>query len=158
MDTTALIELLNTLKESGYGHIEITHEGTHVVLDKSSAQSVVTTTSNTAVAPMGTHEVQQGTPVVPVVAATKTPVDQGDCEVLKSPIVGTFYASGSPDAPAYIKVGSQVKKGDTMCIIEAMKLMNEIEAECDGEVVEILVANEAPVEYGQGLFKIKKSN
>ena len=73
----------------------------------------------------------------------------------KSPMVGVFYASSSPEAEPYVKVGSQVKKGDTLCIIEAMKLMNEIAAEFDGEITEICVQNGQIVEYGQPLFRIK---
>lgn len=74
---------------------------------------------------------------------------------VKAPIVGTFYSASSPDAPAYVKVGDRVKSGQVLCIIEAMKLMNEIEAEMDGTIVEILVKNAEPVEYGQTLFMIE---
>ena len=74
---------------------------------------------------------------------------------VKAPIVGTFYAASSPDAPAYVKVGDRVKSGQVLCIIEAMKLMNEIEAEMDGTITEILVKNAEPVEYGQTLFMIE---
>ncbi|NLO89647.1 MAG: acetyl-CoA carboxylase biotin carboxyl carrier protein [Clostridia bacterium] len=79
-----------------------------------------------------------------------------DIVVVEAPMVGTFYRAPAPDADPFVEVGSKVKKGQTLCIIEAMKLFNEIETEVDGEVVEILVENEAPVEYGQPLFKIKK--
>ena len=72
-----------------------------------------------------------------------------------APIVGTFYASPAPDAPPYVKVGDRVEPGTVLCIIEAMKLMNEIEAEVAGTVAEILVRNEEPVEYGQPLFRIE---
>ena len=78
-----------------------------------------------------------------------------DGNVVKSPMVGTFYSKASPTAEAFVSVGSKVKKGDTLCIIEAMKLMNEIESEFDGEVVEILVKDDEMVEYGQELFVIK---
>ena len=74
-----------------------------------------------------------------------------------SPMPGTFYAAPSPDADAFIKKGTQVKKGDTLCIIEAMKIMNEIEAEHSGEISEILIKNGEPVEYNQPLFKINPS-
>ena len=77
-------------------------------------------------------------------------------EVVKSPIVGTFYAKSSPDAEPFVTVGSKVEKGDILCIIEAMKLMNEIESEYSGEVVEILVKDGDTVEYGTPLFRIKK--
>ena len=75
-------------------------------------------------------------------------------EVVKSPIVGTFYRAPSPESPPYVEVGSHVKKGDTLCIIEAMKIMNEIEADTEGKVVKILVENGQPVEFGQPLFLI----
>lgn len=74
---------------------------------------------------------------------------------LVAPMVGTFYAAPAPDQPAFVKVGDQVRKGQTICIIEAMKLMNEIESEMDGEVVKVLADNEEMVEYGQPLFLIK---
>jgi acetyl-CoA carboxylase biotin carboxyl carrier protein len=78
-------------------------------------------------------------------------------KMITSPFVGTFYRAPSPDTPNYAEVGSQVKKGQTLCIVEAMKLMNEIEAELDGKVVEILVENGNPVEFGQPLFRIEPS-
>ncbi|WP_291569061.1 MULTISPECIES: acetyl-CoA carboxylase biotin carboxyl carrier protein [unclassified Clostridium] len=79
-----------------------------------------------------------------------------DLCTINSPIVGTFYSSSSPDSKVFVEVGSKVKKGDVLCIIEAMKLMNEIESDVDGIITEILVENEDMVEYGQCLFKIKK--
>lgn len=81
--------------------------------------------------------------------------DKEDCKIVKSPMVGTFYSKPSPDAKPFVEVGSKVKKGDKLCIIEAMKLMNEIEAEEDGEIVEILVKDEEMVDYGKKLFVIK---
>ena len=75
--------------------------------------------------------------------------------IVKSPMVGTFYAKPSPNSESYVEVGKRVKKGDVLCIIEAMKLMNEIESEFDGEVIEILVKDGEMVEYGKPLFKIK---
>ena len=75
--------------------------------------------------------------------------------IVKSPMVGTFYAKSSPTAENFVRIGSKVKKGDTLCIIEAMKLMNEIESEYDGEVTQILVENEEVVDYGKPLFVIK---
>ena len=78
-----------------------------------------------------------------------------NCNIVKSPMVGTFYKKPSPDAKPYVEVGQRVKKGDVLCIIEAMKLMNEIESEFDGEIVEILVEDGKPVEYGMPIIKIK---
>lgn len=79
-----------------------------------------------------------------------------DEEIVKSPMVGTFYSKPSPNANSYVEIGQKVKKGDVLCIVEAMKLMNEIESEFDGEIKEILVQDGEAVEYGKPLFKIKK--
>ena len=76
-------------------------------------------------------------------------------KIIKSPMVGTFYASSAPDKDPFVKVGDRISKGQVVCIVEAMKLMNEIESEFDGEIVEICVKNEDLVEYGTPLFKIK---
>ncbi|WP_026894009.1 acetyl-CoA carboxylase biotin carboxyl carrier protein [Clostridiisalibacter paucivorans] len=78
-----------------------------------------------------------------------------DLYIVKSPIVGTFYAASSPEDDPFVKIGHQVSKGDTLCIIEAMKMMNEIQSEINGEIVEVLVENEDVVEYGQPLMKIR---
>ena len=114
-------------------------------------------------------ELQDGTKVsmqrnssdlAPVLPKTETveeakPLNEDNYEYITSPIVGTFYLKPSPKAEAFVKVGDHIHKKDTVCIIEAMKLMNEIEAGFDGEVVEILVQDKDPVEYGTKLFKIK---
>lgn len=85
----------------------------------------------------------------------QTVVTETKKKVITSPMVGTFYAAADPKAQPMVEVGSYVKKGEVVCIIEAMKLMNEVEAECEGEIAEVLVANEEMVEYGQPLFTLK---
>jgi acetyl-CoA carboxylase biotin carboxyl carrier protein len=101
--------------------------------------------------------------IAPAVAASSSApaspkaAPSADLFEVKSPMVGTFYASPSPDAPAFVKVGDKIKKGDALCIIEAMKLMNELPAEVSGEVVEILASNADAISYGQVIMKIKKS-
>ena len=90
------------------------------------------------------------------VSDTSISTSKSDFHELKSPFVGTFYSSPSPDKASYVKVGDKVHKGQTLCILEAMKIMNEIEADVSGEIVEICVDNESLVEYGEVLFKIKK--
>lgn len=97
-------------------------------------------------------------PAAPVAApAPAAPAEVEEEELfITSPIVGTFYSAAAPDVPAYVKVGDQVKNGQTVCILEAMKLMNEIQAEYNCEIVAVLVSNEQKVEYGQPLFKVKK--
>ncbi len=83
-------------------------------------------------------------------------VNKETAHLITSPLVGTFYASPGPGKPNYAKVGDKVKKGQTLCILEAMKIMNEIESDSDGEIIEICIENESLVEYGQVLFKIRK--
>lgn len=100
-----------------------------------------------AVAPVPAAATAEPAPAAPATPASGSPV--------KAPIVGTFYASPSPDAPPYVQVGDQVQEGQVLCIIEAMKLMNEIEADHAGTVREILIKNGEPVEYGQNLFIIE---
>ena len=90
-------------------------------------------------------------------AAAAAAADETGMTWVTSPFVGTFYRSPSPDAPSFVDVGSTIREGQALCIVEAMKLMNEIEADCAGTIVEILVENGKPVEFGQKLFKVKKS-
>lgn len=104
--------------------------------------------------PQAPQPQQTGTPAEP--QAEKTADSEPDGDVVKSPIVGTFYESPSPDSDPFVSVGDHVSEGQTLCIIEAMKIMNEIEAEFSGTIQKILVSNASPVEFDQPLFVIKK--
>ena len=104
-----------------------------------------------------------GVPAAPLTAAPAQPTAEeekaevaDEFELILAPIVGTFYSAAAPDIPAYVKVGDHVKAGQTVCILEAMKLMNEIQADYDCEIEAVLVSNEQKVEYGQPLFRVKK--
>lgn len=104
-----------------------------------------------------------GVPAAPMAAAPAQPAAAeekaeaaDEFELILAPIVGTFYSAAAPDVPAYVKVGDHVKSGQTVCILEAMKLMNEIQADYDCEIEAVLVSNEQKVEYGQPLFRVKK--
>lgn len=166
MNTNELIQLIETVKAKGYGHIDITHEGTHLMLDE---KSLAGTVLPTATVPVTAAAVATAPVVAPAMAETNTSVsdavlakeaskevtDDANVATIVSPIVGTYYESASPEASAFVKVGDKVKKGDVVCIIEAMKLMNEIESEFDGEIIEVLVQNEGPVEYGQAIYKVR---
>ena len=127
------------------------HE-THIV---SAATAVPIVTAATASAPPAAPRPPAQTPA-PVAAPAAPPAEEVDLHYVKSPIVGTYYEAPSPGSPPFIKVGDTVKEGQVLCIVEAMKLMNEIEADASGEIVKILVANNAPVEYGMPLFAIRK--
>lgn len=103
--------------------------------------------------------VPMGAPVpaaAPQVETQAPETEEDEKLFITSPIVGTFYSAPAPDAPAFVKVGDQVKNGQTVCILEAMKLMNEIQSEFDCEIEAVLVSNEQKVEYGQPLFRVKK--
>ncbi len=103
-------------------------------------------------APSSAAAAQPSQPAAPAAAS-----DDANLHILKSPMVGTFYGAPSPGAPPFVAVGDTVKEGQVLCIIEAMKLMNEIEADASGVIVKMLVSNGAPVEYGMPLFGIRKS-
>lgn len=98
---------------------------------------------------------------VPIASEPASVSDAGEAQedealFITSPIVGTFYSAAAPDVPAYVRVGDRIKEGQTVCILEAMKLMNEIQCEYDCEIEAVLVSNEQKVEYGQPLFRVKK--
>ena len=112
------------------------------------------------VAPVSAMPMAAPAPVAAAAAAAPAAAPAAASEdagliTIESPMVGTFYAASAPDAPAYVEAGKSVSKGDVLCIVEAMKLMNEIEAEQSGTIVEILVENGQPVQFGQPLFKLR---
>jgi len=144
MDLRKLKKLIDLVQESGIAELEITEGEEKVKIVKGGGVSVVPL----AAAP-GPSEAPRA-PAAPAAAPEPEPAPEG--HVVKAPMVGTFYRSPSPDAKAFVEVGQAIKAGDTICIIEAMKLMNEIEADASGVVKAILVENGQPVEYGQPLF------
>ncbi len=147
MDLRKLKKLIDLVQESGIAELEITEGEEKVKIVKGGVVSLTTHAAPPAVAPSaGAPEAK----TTPAPAAEPAPGQEG--HVVKAPMVGTFYRSPSPDAKAFVEVGQPVKEGDTICIIEAMKLMNEIEADASGVVKAILVENGQPVEYGQPLF------
>ena len=158
MDLDQIRSILDLVREHELSEFEIEHEGLRLKIRKDAN---------------GAHMVTHAAPVMPLVAApaaappapvagTSAPsvaelAHDAEIElaVVKSPIVGTFYRSAEPGSAAFVDVGSSVKKGDVLCIIEAMKLMNEIDSEYDGEIVNIYVENGQPVQYGERLFAIR---
>ena len=148
MDLRKLKKLIDLVEESGITELEVT-EG----------EEKVRIVKHAAAAAQHTYMVPHASPA-PVAAATTaaiatTPVsDVPEGHVMKAPMVGTFYRSASPGSEPFIEIGNTVKAGQTLCIIEAMKLLNEIESDCAGTIKAILVENGQPVEYGEPLFII----
>jgi acetyl-CoA carboxylase biotin carboxyl carrier protein len=145
MDLRKLKKLIDLVQESGIAELEITEGEEKVKIVKG---GVVVTAP--AAAPAPAVEARPAAAAAAPLAAEPEATQEG--HVVKAPMVGTFYRSPSPDAKPFVEVGQAVKEGDTICIIEAMKLMNEIEADASGTVKAILVENGQPVEYGQPLF------
>lgn len=140
-------EFINLLEESSLSVLEIQKEdGSKIHLEKSKpAQQIV----NTIPVANGV-----AAPVAPVVQSDSVSTSSDNSKTIDAPIVGVFYAASAPGKAPFVSAGKKVKKGDVVCIIEAMKCMNEIQAEEDGEIVEVLAKDGELVEYGQPLFKI----
>jgi len=168
MKVEEIIQLLEAVSKNNIDQLSVTSDdGKEIVITNNDAKSVVVAPeavvpvvptapvapAQVAVAPAQVAVAPAQVAVAPAqVAAVPAPEEKG--QLVKSPLVGTFYNAPSPDSPAYVKVGDTVKKGQILGIIEAMKLMNEIESDYDGVVTEILIKNEETVEFGQPLFRI----
>jgi acetyl-CoA carboxylase biotin carboxyl carrier protein len=150
--------LIEAVDGSTIDTLEINRAGTRIRISKTpSASAVVSGHGAAAVPALGAASggaVAAGGEAV-ALPAPEPAAPQRNLTEVTSPMVGTFYRAPAPEAPAYVEVGSHVTKGQTLCILEAMKLMNELESEVDGVVREILVSNGDPVEYGQALFRIE---
>jgi len=152
MDLRKLKTLIDLVAESGIAELEITEGEGKVRIVKFAHGPVVA--APVAVAPATPQTAGgAGSAAADAAAAVAAP-DEPVGHVVKAPMVGTFYRAPNPGAPAFVEVGKTVKEGDALCIIEAMKLLNEIEADASGVITEILVENGEPVEYGQPLFVI----
>jgi acetyl-CoA carboxylase biotin carboxyl carrier protein len=151
MDLRKLKKLIDLVQESGIAELEITEGEEKVKIVKGGAVSVSAGAPQVLAPPAAAAAATPGEARAAAAPAAEAEAVQ-DGHVVKAPMVGTFYRSPSPDAKPFVEVGQAVKEGDTICIIEAMKLMNEIEADASGVVKAILVENGQPVEYGQPLF------
>ena len=163
MNMQELRELVEFLKQNGIAEFELDREDQHVRLKFESAFV------HSAPAPSALHYAMPAPAHVPVgmnpAASTSlpgaspvvTPAEPSEdaAHIVKSPIVGTFYESSAPGSPVFVKVGDTIEVGQVLCIVEAMKLMNEIESDVAGEVVKIIAKNGSPVEFGQPLFAVK---
>jgi len=146
MDIKDLKKILEAFDKSKANVLEFENDEFRIYLDKSATSPAQITAVSQPVQP-------QEAIVQKVEAKTEC---ETEGELITSPMVGTFYQAPSPDSPPYVKVGDKVKKGQTLCIIEAMKIMNELEAEFDMEILEVLVEDGQPVEFDTPLFRVKK--
>ncbi|MEB3156983.1 MAG: acetyl-CoA carboxylase biotin carboxyl carrier protein [Cyanobacteriota bacterium] len=154
-DHQQLRELLEQLSQSDIQEFRLEAEDFRLEVRRN-LPAVVTATAPVAApvaaAPLPAPAVSPAAPPPPATAASR-----GDLQPITAPMVGTFYRSPAPGEPAFVDLGTRIRAGQTVCILEAMKLMNELEAEVAGEVVEILVENGTPVEFGQVLMRIRPS-
>lgn len=157
IDLEFLRGLIDAVDASGIDSIEINRAGTRIRIAKTPPAAAIAAgaPASAVIAPLPAPAAPAA--AIPAAAEEAAPAADAGSHLsdVKSPMVGTFYRAPAPEAPPYVEVGSQVKKGQTLCILEAMKLMNEMECEVDGVVREILVENSDPVEYGQVLFRIE---
>lgn len=164
MDFNGIKEIVNLLDNSSISYFEYSTNDGHIKIDKSlsRAQQSGKVVSNEPVVSSDTEVIANAPSAVKQIVQEKSqsPATEAQDENLKivtAPMVGTFYEAPSSEKPAFVKMSDDVNKGDTLCIIEAMKLMNEIESDFTGTIAEILVKNGDMVEYGQPLFKIKEN-
>tara|TARA_Y100001970_G_scaffold277090_1_gene380771 strand:- start:1657 stop:2106 length:450 start_codon:yes stop_codon:yes gene_type:complete len=149
MDLRKVKKLIELLEESGLSEIEITEGDDKVRITKSSKEKLESTVSHTS----------NETEVTTITNPTEDikPRNNNGFHEVKAPMIGTFYQSSEPDAEAFVKVGDPISEGDTLCIIEAMKMMNKIESDISGTIERILVQNGDPVEFDQLLFLVSKN-
>ena len=148
MDLRKLKKLIDLVEESGITELEVTEGEERVRI----AKQPLAAAPQTYVMPQAAAPA--AAPMAAAVVQIEEKAELPEGQVVKSPMVGTFYRSASPGSDPFVEVGSAVKTGDTLCIVEAMKLLNEIESDCAGTVKAILVENGQPVEYGEPLFII----
>ena len=150
MNVRQIRELAQILRQNGLSAIEISEGEFHVKLESAATGAVMMPVASVTMP----EPAQIAAQPEPAEKTQDVGVDFNDIIEVKSPLVGVYYASPAPDAEPFVKVGDKVKKGDVLCIVEAMKLMNEITANHDGEIVDICISNGAVVEFGQTLFKL----
>jgi acetyl-CoA carboxylase biotin carboxyl carrier protein len=162
MDLNQIKQILELVREHELSEFEIEHDGLRLKIRKDVNGAHVVTLpapASSVVVPAGAAAALPAAGPVAAASATAAAADAAaeeiELAVVKSPIVGTFYRSSEPGAAPFVDIGTIVKKGQVLCIIEAMKLMNEIDSEYDGEVVNIYVENGQPVQYGERLFAIR---
>jgi len=158
MELKEIQDLIKFVAKSGVSEVELESKGFKIVIKTPSAQEYVSLQQPTVIhapAPMQVSApAPSAAPLAPAAPAAAAPV-ASNLITIKSPMIGTFYRSAGPDKPVFVNVGDEVKAGKALCIIEAMKLFNEIESEVSGTIVKVLVDDATPVEYDQPLFLVE---
>ena len=147
-DLKRVKQLVELMKSHDLTDMEIKQGDWQITLRRNSHTTVVSST------PVAVSVPPQAAPVTPSSIAAIAPAEPANTTVITSPMVGTFYAASSPDAPPFVKVGDSITPEKTVCLIEAMKVYNEIQAECTGQIVAVLVKNGETVEFGKPLFRV----
>ncbi len=157
MKTSEIRDLIDFIAQSGLNEVDIETKELKLHVKREPDQKVIKSSAPVMAAPVSVAPAAVTTPAVQTPAATKVdkPVSGKNTVEIKSPMIGTFYRSANPDSPAFASVGDKISKGQTVCIIEAMKLFNEIESEFSGTIVKAMVENATPVEYDQVLFVVE---
>ncbi|MCX6167487.1 MAG: acetyl-CoA carboxylase biotin carboxyl carrier protein [Sphingobacteriales bacterium] len=152
MDIKQIQDLIKFVHKSGVNEVSIEENDFKITIKTNQAPTVVT-----ASIPAATPVAAAPAPVAatPVAAAAPAVSESDNHITIKSPMIGTFYRSASPDKPSFVNVGDEIKAGQVVCVVEAMKLFNEIEAEISGRIVKVLVDNASPIEYDQPLFLVE---
>jgi acetyl-CoA carboxylase biotin carboxyl carrier protein len=158
MELKEIQDLIKFVAKSGVSEVELESKGFKIVIKTPSAQEYVSVQQPTVIHAPAPIQVSapapSAAPLAPAAPAAAAPV-ASNLITIKSPMIGTFYRSAGPDKPLFVNVGDEIKQGKALCIIEAMKLFNEIESEVSGTIVKVLVDDASPVEYDQPLFLVE---
>jgi|SRR6056300_1941054 len=159
MDLKEIQALIKFVAKSGAQEVSLETEDFKINIKTASDPSENQPTYIQAMAPQAQMQMQAApAPAAPAAPAAEAPAeDNNNYITIKSPMIGTFYRSSAPDQPPFVKVGDSIKSGDVLCIVEAMKLFNEIEGEVSGTIVKVLVDDQSPIEYDQPLFLVDPS-
>jgi len=154
MNLEEIKDLIKLVSKSGLGKVEIEREGFRISIKGSQSEPVMYQAAPMVAAPAPVAPAPVAAPAATPVSSETSNTDDSKYITIKSPMIGTFYRTPGPDKDAFVNVGDTIQKGDKVCIIEAMKTFNEIEAEISGKIVKVLVDNASPVDYDQPLFLV----
>ncbi len=152
-----ICELIQLVGSSGVSAVEVEHAGSRVIIKGRKQVAATPAAAPSATVSAASQPAPEALPAsaAPTLEPAAAPAEDENVHAISSPIVGTFYRAPNPDADPYVKVGDFVEPGQTLCIVEAMKLMNEIESDISGTIVRVLPENAQPVEYGENLFLVR---